>query len=324
MPCYTPRKGYWSKDLTPNGKRIWVSNPKLAQLDPLTGQAKTLDLPCKTCVHCRTQHTRAWGIRCVHEASLYEDNSFITLTYSPERIPRYGNLLHAHMANFLKKLRNAGNWPRKWREYMYPGDEGAEVQLRRIRYYMAGEYGEKGGRPHFHACLFNLDFPDKRPTTLVRDNQYFHSEILDKLWGHGKTVIGKVSLDSASYVARYIMKKRSEPIYYEVRDDDGVVVETLKKEYSTMSKKPGIGALAFQKWRRSWYPKDHLFVNGKRVPIPKYYDRLLMNEDPALHAFIINSRKGGLRENASDLTPRRLEERAIVQEERMEFLKRIL
>lgn len=71
------------------------------------------------------------------------------------------------------------------------------------------------------------------------------------------------------------MKKRSEPIYYEIRDDDGVVIETLKKEYSTMSKKPGIGAAAFEKWKRSWYPRDSIVVNGKKLPIPKYYDRLL-------------------------------------------------
>lgn len=172
MPCYTPRKGFWSKDLTPNGKRIWVSNPKLAQLDIYTGQAKTLDLPCKTCVHCRTQHTRAWGIRCVHEASLYDDNCFITLTYSAEKIPKHGNLLHEHMQKFLKKLRNPGNWLRQYREYMYPdfGPEKGDFQTRRIRYYQAGEYGEKNYRPHFHACLFNLDFPDKKPTTLVREN----------------------------------------------------------------------------------------------------------------------------------------------------------
>ena len=44
------------------------------------------------------------------------------------------------------------------------------------------EYGDKLMRPHYHACLFGFDFPD-RVLWSIRDNvRLYRSSILEKLW----------------------------------------------------------------------------------------------------------------------------------------------
>lgn len=86
VPCYSPVKGYRSAQLTKNGKRKIVFNREQGFVDlPVT-------IPCGQCIGCRLEKSRQWAIRCVHEASLYENNCFITLTYSPENLPEDGSL----------------------------------------------------------------------------------------------------------------------------------------------------------------------------------------------------------------------------------------
>ncbi len=45
-------------------------------------------VPCGQCINCRLEKARQWAVRCVHEAQLYAQNCFITLTYSDEHIPQ--------------------------------------------------------------------------------------------------------------------------------------------------------------------------------------------------------------------------------------------
>jgi len=99
MPCYHPLHGYQSTRANPEtGKYPWVA--RLAKAGSLT--AKHLAIPCGRCIGCRLERSRQWAIRCVHEASLHEDNAFITLTYAPENIPPGGTL----KKNTFKTLRN--------------------------------------------------------------------------------------------------------------------------------------------------------------------------------------------------------------------------
>ena len=45
-----------------------------------------LEIPCGQCIGCKLERSRQWAMRCVHEALLHEENSFITLTYAPEAL----------------------------------------------------------------------------------------------------------------------------------------------------------------------------------------------------------------------------------------------
>jgi hypothetical protein len=151
-----------------------------------------------------------------------------------------------------------------------------------IRFFHAGEYGEKFGRPHYHAILFNTNFSDRE--VLQGHKSLTTSKTLDKIWGKGHTSIGDVTFQSASYVAGYIQKKINGPMekainpkthlkHYEIMTDDGVII-TRQKEYSTMSRNPGIAGFWLPKHHSDIYPSDTIHINGMEMQPPKYFDRI--------------------------------------------------
>ena len=196
MPCYYPLHGYRAKHPEPSGKRRIVFNPKQGIQD------EQVDVPCGQCIGCKLERSKQWAIRCVHEASMHQDNSFITLTYNDEHLPENGQLVKKDFQKFMKRLRK---------------------KCGKVRYYQCGEYGsqyddqgnkitdslnrELLGRPHFHACLFGLDFPDKELWTVRNGINLYRSPTLEKIWKKGYSSIGNVTFESAAYVARYITKK---------------------------------------------------------------------------------------------------------------------
>lgn len=241
MTCYKPLKGWRSKFVGASGKRAIVFNAKEAFID------MPVEVPCGQCVGCRLERSRQWAIRCMHEASLYEENCFITLTYNDENLPDYKSLDVKEFQDFIKRLRKRF---------------GSGV-----RYFHCGEYGENFGRPHYHACLFNFNFYDRKFAKLSKSgSRLFTSDILDTLWNHkGWCWIGDVTFESAAYIARYTLKKVTGPKAEEHYDG-------RKPEYVTMSRRPGIGKGWIDKYMDTVYNDDSVIVRGKQMRPPKYYD----------------------------------------------------
>lgn len=239
MPCYFPLKAYKDVDLRDRSKTQIVFNRARSW------RGERLDLACGQCIGCRLEKARQWAIRCVHEASLYPENSFITLTYDPQHIPPNGSLCLRDFQLFMKRLRK---WAKK-----------------PIRYYHCGEYGETTQRPHYHSLLFNLDFQDKIPFGRKNNIPTYTSDTLSRLWGKGFAVSGEVSFDSAGYVARYALKKVNGK---NAKEHYG----GLKPEYSTMSRRPGIGFRWIEQFYRDVYPRDGVVINGTVTRPPRYYD----------------------------------------------------
>lgn len=241
------------------------TSPLQAWRDPRKGisfsksshSGEELQLPCGQCIECRFKRSRDWAVRCMHEASLHDKNAFITLTYAPEHLPSDGSLDYKPFQKFMKRLRK-----------QFTGTN--------IRFYMCGEYGENFGRPHFHACLFGVDFSDKKYLTKTKSGSVIYtSKTLEKLWPFGLSSIGDVNFQSAAYVARYIMKKITGDAsfkHYNQIDADGVIT-TRKPEFTRMSLKPGIGAGWLDKFHSDVYPHDFVVVNGRKNAVPRYYDK---------------------------------------------------
>lgn len=303
MACYSPLRAWYSKEINPSGKRSMVFNHTYAE-DP----DSPVELACGQCIGCRLERSRQWAIRCIHEASLYENNCFITLTFSPDELQKRSNPWTVDVRDFqlfMKRLRKRF---------------GAK-----IRFFHCGEYGEHGGRPHYHACLFNFDFPDKKLWSVQNGNRLYISDALAELWPYGFSTIGDVTFESAAYVARYIMKKVTgdkADDHYQWVDENTGEFHGKKPEYITMSRRPGIASDWYEKYKDDVYPSDFITVNGKKCSVPKFYDRILERTRPFEFDDIKERRLENLLKRSDDLTPERLKVREKVQQLKIDKLVR--
>lgn len=228
--------------------------------------------PCSSCIECRLQKSAFVATRCVHTAKMYSQNSFLTLTYSDDQLPSDLSLSTDTLQKFWKKLR----------KHIY------KETGRLIKHYSAGEYGDGTGKrainPHYHACLFGYDFPDKKfHKTAESGEKLYTSAILEKIWGYGYAPIGDVTFESAAYCARYTLKK----VY---GDDADKHYNGRLPERSWSSN--GLGLEWFHQWYQDVYPSDQLVIDGRIMMPPPYYDKLLEKYHPALWRTVQNNRAG--------------------------------
>lgn len=284
MPCYKPLKGYRAKLPGPNGRRGIVFNRADGYSD------LEMTIPCGRCIGCRLEYSRQWAVRIMHEASLYDSNLFITLTYSDEHLPEDGSLDKRHFQLFMKRLRKFKSG---------------------VRYFHCGEYGETTLRPHYHAILFNCSFKDRRLYKEQGNYRLFTSQTLDETWGLGFCNFGTVSFESAAYVARYVTKK----VTGDLADDH---YQGRQPEYATMSRRPGIGAVWMDRFDCDVYPNDYVVMRGKEMKAPKYYDRIKKEKQEKEFSRIRAKRLSAARENADDNTADRLKVKETVARARLE------
>jgi hypothetical protein len=231
----------------------------------------------------------------VHEAHEHEHNCFITLTYDPEQLPWGGTLVVEHFQKFMKRLRK-------------------HFRPKRIKYYHCGEYGEQLQRPHYHACLFGLDFGDKEPFKVTPAGTIFTSETLTRLWPLGFSTIAPFSWETAGYTAGYTMKKiTGEPAqaHYQrpviSRHGEYLGEIQLLPEYATMSK--GLGTAFYEKYKADFL-KDDCPVPGRTAKIykriPRFYEKLMEADDATALETLKQNRESYALENQEEFTPERL------------------
>lgn len=288
MTCYYPLPAFRSAEVNPEtGKRQIAWSPRSGYAD------LPIEVPCGQCIGCKLDRSRQWALRCHHEASLYDDNCFLTLTYNDLNLPSNGSLDVRHHQLFMKRLRK---------------------KIGRVRFFHCGEYGEKGGRPHYHYILFGHDFEDKVFHNVSGENRVYTSATLERLWPYGFSLIGGVTFESAAYVARYCLKKitgEQATEHYQGR----------RPEYATMSN--GIGAEWLEKFHRDVYPKDFVTRDGIKMKPSRYYDELMEKWDPELMRRVRAERPvEHVLRKSEDRRSRRLRVREIVQDERAKLLKR--
>lgn len=108
------------------------------------------------------------------ESLCHPASSFVTLTYSPERLPVGGSLVPRDVQLWLKRLR-------------------AKMSPSSFRFFLCGEYGDQSWRPHYHAALFGVGVASQ--------------EEIAGTWSMGHVAVYEFNETTAQYIAGYVVKK---------------------------------------------------------------------------------------------------------------------
>lgn len=242
----------------------------------------------------------------IHEAQMHDRNAFVTLTYDKEHVPNDGSLRVRDFQLFAKRLRK---------------------RTGPFRFFHCGEYGPQNLRPHYHAVLFGTDFPRDAILRSSRKSPLYMSQLLTETWGLGMASHGAVTLESAAYVARYVITKATgnlaESKYSRLNPDTGECWN-VKPEYCTMSRGGrggggGIGSAWIKKFSPEVYPADEVVHNGRRFRPPRFYDAIL--DEKELQE--MKSKRADQAAKFQDETsPERLKVREAVANARLQQLRR--
>ncbi len=283
--CTNPYIAYQSAEISASGKRP-LTQDKSKSLTGIPGE-----YPCRHCHECKHAYVKDWANRNLFENYFHEDSFFATFTYDEENCPHDYSLVRNHPQKLIKALRQA-------------------IAPIKIRFFQASEYGGQFQRPHFHALIYGWIPEDREPFKDKEGIITYESNMLEKIWGKGKTTLSEVNMHTARYVSGYINKKiygqLAEDHYQTTHPITGDIVE-LEPEFCTMSRKPGIGLLHYQKWFSDYFPNDYMIVKGQRIAIPKYYDRQLEKDNPEMYEQVKHARKIAAKKpnRVSENTPER-------------------
>lgn len=197
------------------------------------------------------------------EASQYQDNAFVTLTYDPSLLPTLANgsptLVPLHLRNFLKRLRHH--------------------QQIKLRYFAVGEYGSETWRPHYHLGIFNFPNCLRGETRKSLSGRCLWSgccatcELVGNAWhceySGGDIEVRALAAEKCGYLAGYVTKKMT--------GKEDARLAGRHPEFSRQSRRPGVGfpgVVALAKTITQHVDPRELvdvpqFVNqGKNNPLP--------------------------------------------------------
>lgn len=207
-----------------------------------SGKIHPVAVPCGRCPPCKQRRVNSWVFRLMQEEKVSSSAHFVTLTYDTVHVPisehGFPTLCKSDFQCYMKRLRKLCDGVR-------------------LKYYVAGEYGTKNHRPHYHAIVFN-----------VPSQSFFEEAWAIDGVSFGSVHVGSVTSDSVAYTMKYIDKPPSRRLYGS-RDDRAC-------EFSLMSK--GLGANYLSPEMLTYHKSDlsrnyAMKEGGVKIALPQYYSR---------------------------------------------------
>jgi len=159
-----------------------------------------VEVSCRKCWQCRKRRVDDLVGRCIAESKFAKRTYAATLTYGGEAGVNAATLVYKDVQDFLKRLR---------KKYS-------------VRYIVAGEYGTKKNRAHWHIILFfNKQYPELE----------YNKRINWEYWTKGFSYFQDADWKGFQYVLKYVLKDLDERV---------------KVGHLAMSKKPPLGEQYFK------------------------------------------------------------------------------
>lgn len=209
---------------------------------------------CGQCMPCRFNKQRVWYHRILLEGLTHVEKCFVTLTYREEELPSDRSVSPEELRDWLKRFRKS-------------------FSDRRLRYFAVGEYGERGGRPHYHAILYGVSC-GLGPYTVRSHLPNVALECscrtctsLRATWRKGHVTVGSFNLERAKYISGYVLKKMTT-----VGD---LRLDGRHPEFARMSTHPGLGfeymkKVAVEMRRHRLTLPNSLAYANRRLPLGRY------------------------------------------------------
>lgn len=240
MGCFAPIRVWQLKGRTPKGARLFVFRPTVKDV-----VIDKLRVPCGRCDGCKYDYCRDWSTRAEMEFCATRRGCFVTLTYDAAHLPSNGSLVFRDLQLFFKRLRKAGV---------------------SFRYFACGEYGEKFFRPHYHACIFGYDFPDRIFWSTRKGRAVYKSALLERTWSLGISEVMDFVPQAAAYVAGYVLKKQGRRLDFFRLPGNKV------PEFLTMSRgnPGGLGISFIRKYSSELHSGFFINSDGQRRSLPRF------------------------------------------------------
>lgn len=231
-------------------------------------------IPCGKCEACLKNKRLEQSLRITHEIEQYEENCFITLTYNNDNLPYTdGKNIIRGVSEPSEELyptlciEDYQKWLKRFRKRV------EAFTHKKIRYFIVGEYGSKGQRPHYHAIIFGWKPHDLKEHKFHGGYWTYRSEFIEKTWKLGFSEVGiNVNAGVAKYCAQYVTKK------FVKHDRPKFVLDEFVRS-SKMN--GGIGSKFLHRFHKQISEQGYILSlnrktgQGYKSSIPKYYLTLL-------------------------------------------------
>jgi hypothetical protein len=229
--------------------------------------ARAFRVPCGKCSACLSGRARDLATRAYLHSKLEEHKYFLTLTISDEHMLPHRGIMKSSLQRFMKRARNRHG-------------EG-------VSFVGVGEYGGDTARAHYHVLLFGVPIDDLVPYGKgKRGDVIYVSATINALWGFGVVWIGACTVQSCHYTTGYMTKKlgvsTDDAAYtrHEINASTGEIKSwQVEREFLLMSRRPAIGREWFQRFKGDVYPSGFVVIDGRKVPAPSYFNRLMAEDE---------------------------------------------
>ena len=221
-----------------------------------------VQVPCRNCWQCHKNKVNDYVGRCIAEQQISKQVLAVTLTYAGDET-NTATLVYDDIQRFMKRLKK-----------VYKTKDGNEV-----RFIVAGEYGSRNGRPHWHICLFFkgdspevVQFPDdldaQENMKVIFPRPWFEERGKTDLWAQiqwhpwsSYDNNGFVYFQPTDYHGfQYIMK-------YQLKD----TTQKLSVSHFGSSKQPPLGHDYFMALAQ-WYVDNGLSPQSFFYSFPSVFD----------------------------------------------------